>query len=70
MIGYAQFCDHYNLKRIYATPEEHLANLDRMVDAIHSERRRLYAEIDARCPHCSGTGRARPAAVLTGTGTS
>ena len=55
--SYAYFCDANDLKRIDATPEEHLANLDRMAASVLEDRARVLAEIANRCPSCRGTGR-------------
>lgn len=49
---YAYFCDDFDLKRIGATAEEHLANLDRMALEILRTRQEYVDQIAARCPHC------------------
>lgn len=50
--AYAYFCDEAKLKRIDATAEEHIANLDKMAAALLADRERHLKEIAARCPHC------------------
>lgn len=57
MLPYPQFCDANYLKRIDATPEEHLANLDKMATAVLELRKRYQSDIERRCPHCAGTGK-------------
>lgn len=54
---YAYFCDDNGLRRIDASPEEKLRNLDEMATALLGMRADLLAEIADRCPTCGGTGK-------------
>lgn len=46
------FIDANNLKRIYATPQEMLDNLDKMLIGIAQEREFYLKQRDAACPTC------------------
>jgi len=50
--AYTYYCDNNSLKRIDATAEEHLANLDRMAVDLLKMRQRYLDEIAQRCPTC------------------
>lgn len=56
-LPYAEFCDHNDLKRIDASPEDHLRNLDLMATALLEERAKLQKQIADRCECCGGTER-------------
>jgi hypothetical protein len=58
--AYVYFCDDNRLKRIDATPEEHLANLDKMAMALLKARQKHIEEIAARCEQCGGSGKKDP----------
>ena len=55
--SYCVFCDSNNLKRIDATAEDHLRNLDLMAVAVLEERMKYLKQITERCPQCSGSGK-------------
>jgi hypothetical protein len=57
MHAYVTFCDGNGLKRIDATAEEHLQNLDKMAIEILKLRGGYIVEIANRCPSCSGSGK-------------
>lgn len=46
ILAYAEFCDHNNLKRIDATAEEELRNLNLMLLAVARRRDEVVARID------------------------
>ncbi len=46
--AYAYFCDEMNLQRIYATAEQHIANLDKMAAAVAAERKKHLDAIAKR----------------------
>lgn len=50
--AYLYFCDDNGLKRVGATPEEHIENLDRMAAAIAKQREVFYRQVKSRCPQC------------------
>lgn len=54
--SYAIFCDDNNLKRLGASPEEHLANIDRMFLDLMKLRQEHLTEIASRCPTCGKPG--------------
>ena len=47
-----QFIDANGLKRIYATPQEMLDNLDKMLIGLAQEREYWLKQRDAACPTC------------------
>lgn len=55
--AYAYFCDDMGLKRIDASPEQHLQNLDQMATELLRLRVEYLDAIVKRCPACDGSGR-------------
>lgn len=61
--AYAYFCDENGLKRIDASAEEVLRNLDAMAMALLEMRSAELCKIAERCEHCGGSGRRKSADV-------